>query len=91
MEELDEDNLLAAYSAVVENSVGYMLLSRCGIDPAPYRTGEDFRGLLDFTTPSTLTILGSAVVETAAPSLSPHSSRARQGRTAHIAAFMSTG
>lgn len=91
LEELDEDDLLAAYSAVVENSVGYMLLSRCGVDPAPYRTGEDFRGLLDFNTPSTLTILGSAVVETAAPSLSPHSSRAGQWRAVHIAAFMSTG
>ncbi len=47
-----------------------MLLACCGIDPAPYLTSEDFRGLLDFSTPSTLSILGSAVVETAAMCLS---------------------
>ena len=70
MEELDGDILLAAYSTVMENSVGYMLLARCGIEPAPHLTGEDFRGLLDFNTPSTLSILGSAVVETAAMCLS---------------------
>lgn len=70
LEELDGDILLAAYSTVMENSVGYMLLARCGIEPAPHLTGEDFRGLLDFNTPSTLSILGSAVVETAAMCLS---------------------
>ncbi len=70
LEELDGDSLLAAYSTVMENSVGYMLLARCGIEPTPHLTGEDFRGLLDFNTPSTLSILGSAVVETAAMCLS---------------------
>ena len=70
LEELDGDSLLAAYSTVMENSVGYMLLARCGIEPAPHLTGEDFYGLLDFNTPSTLTILGSAVTETAAMCLS---------------------
>ncbi len=47
-----------------------MLLARCGVEPTPYLIGEDFRGLLDFNTPSTLSILGSAVVETAAMCLS---------------------
>lgn len=70
LEELDEDNLRAAYSAIMENSVGYMLLSRCGMDSSPYLIDEDFRGLLDFNTPSTLAILGNAVVETAAMCLS---------------------
>lgn len=70
LEELDEGNLIAAYRAVMENSVGYMLLSRCGVDTAPYFIDEDFHGLLDFNTPSTLTILGSAVTETAAMCLS---------------------
>ena len=70
LEELDSDNLLAAYRAMIENSVGYMLLSRCGLDPSPHFIDEDFYGLLDFNTPSTLTILGSAVTETAAMCLS---------------------
>ncbi|WP_305117022.1 hypothetical protein [Acutalibacter muris] len=55
---------------MIENSVGYMLLSRCGLDPSPHFIDEDFYGLLDFNTPSTLTILGSAVTETAAMCLS---------------------
>ena len=67
---LDSDNLLAAYRTMIENSVGYMLLSRCGLDPSPHFIDEDFYGLLDFNTPSTLTILGSAVTETAAMCLS---------------------
>lgn len=70
LEELDEDNLIAAYRTIMENSVGYMLLSRCGVDPAPSFIDEDFHGLPDFNTPSTLTILGSAVTETAAMCLS---------------------
>lgn len=70
LEELDEENLLAAYRAAMENSVGYMLLVRCGVDPTPYFIDEDFQGVLDFNTPSTLSILGSAVVETATMCLS---------------------
>lgn len=70
LEEMDSDNLLAAYRTMIENSVGYMLLSRCGLDPSPHFIDEDFYGLLDFNTPSTLTILGSAVTETAAMCLS---------------------
>ena len=70
LEELDGDNLLVTYRTVMENSVAYMLLSRCGVDPVPHLMDEDFRGLLEFNTPSTLTILGSAVVETAAMCLS---------------------
>ena len=48
LEELDSDNLLAAYRTMIENSVGYMLLSRCGLDPSPHFIDEDFYGLLDF-------------------------------------------
>lgn len=70
LEELDGDNLMVTYRTVMENSVAYMLLSRCEVDPAPRLMDEDFRGLPDFNTPSTLTILGSAVVETAAMCLS---------------------
>lgn len=66
LEELDEDNLLVAYRTAMEHSVSYMLFSRCEVDPASYLTDEDYSCVLDFNTPSTLTILGSAVLETAA-------------------------
>lgn len=70
LEELDGNNLMVTYRTVMENSVAYMLLARCGVDAAPYLIDNDFRGLLEFNTPSTLTILGSAVTETAAMCLS---------------------
>jgi len=52
LEELDDFNLEALYRNAVRNSVGYMLLARCGIDPALYFTDDDFRGVIDFDTPS---------------------------------------
>lgn len=63
-------------------SVGTMLLSRCGIDLAPYLTDAAFRGLLDFSTPSPLNILSSAVVETAAMCLIAKAARRAQAAPA---------
>ena len=37
-----------------------MLLARCGIDPSPYFSDEDFRGVVDFNTTETLNTLGVA-------------------------------
>ena len=37
-----------------------MLLARCGIDPSPYFSDEDFRGVVDFNTAETLNTLGVA-------------------------------
>jgi len=74
--------LTAAYRAALENSVGYMLLVRCDVDPAPYLTDEDFSGVLHFNTPSTLNILGNAVMETAAMCLSVIAKAVRKTRDA---------
>ena len=60
LEELDDLNLEVQYRTTLENSVAYMLLVRCGIDPSEYFTDDDFRGVVDFNTPNTLNALGVA-------------------------------
>ena len=60
LEEMDDLNLEVAYRNAVGNSVGYMLLARCGIDPVLYFTDDDFRGVIDFDTPQVLNALGVA-------------------------------
>lgn len=60
LEELDELNLEVEYRRAVQNSIGYMLLVRCGLDPSEYFEDMDFRDVTDFNTPQTLNALGMA-------------------------------
>ena len=60
LEELDDLNIEVEYRRALENSIGYMLLARCGIDPAGYFTDDDFRDVVDFSTSETLNALGTA-------------------------------
>ena len=60
LEELDDLNLEVEYRRAVQNSIGYMLLVRCGIDPSGYFEDMDFRDVTDFNTPQTLNALGVA-------------------------------
>lgn len=60
LEELDDLNIEVEYRRALENSIGYMLLARCGIDPTVYFTDDDFRDIVDFSTPETLNALGTA-------------------------------
>ncbi len=60
LEELDDLNLEVIYRTALTNSVGYMLLSRCGIDPSAYFTDDDFRCITDFSTQQTINALGVA-------------------------------
>lgn len=60
LEELDDLNIEVEYRRTLENSIGYMLLARCGIDPTVYFTDDDFRDVVDFSTPETLNALGTA-------------------------------
>lgn len=60
LEELDELNIEVQYRRVLTNSVGYMLLARCGIDPSAYFSDDDFRDVTDFNTLNTLNALGVA-------------------------------
>ena len=60
LEGLDELNLEVKYRRAVQNSIGYMLLVRCGLDPSDYFEDEDFRDVTNFNTPQTLNALGVA-------------------------------
>ena len=60
LEELDELNLEVECRRAVQNSIGYMLLVRCGLDPSEYFEDMDFRDVTDFNTPQTLNALGVA-------------------------------
>lgn len=60
LEELEDFNVEVIYKAALQNSVGYMLLSRCGIDTREYFSDDDFREVLNFNTPETLNALGTA-------------------------------
>lgn len=60
LEELDDFNVEVIFKAALQNSIGYMLLSRCGIDTQEYFSDDDFRDVLNFNTPETLNALGTA-------------------------------
>ena len=60
LEELDDLNIEVEYRQVLQDSIGYMLLVRCGIDPSDYFDDNDFRAMTDFNTPETLNALGVA-------------------------------
>ena len=60
LEELDELNLEVEYRRALRNSIGYMLIVRCGLDPAGYFEEDDFRDVVNFNTPETLNALGVA-------------------------------
>ena len=85
LEELDDLNIEVEYRRTLENSIGYMLLARCGIDPTCYFTDDDFRDVVDFSTPETLNALGTATGDIGQMCLSAVSRTAltmqRQNRT----------
>lgn len=60
LEELDELNLEVIYRRTLQNSIGYMLTVRCGLEPSEYFEDDDFRDVLNFNTPETLNALGVA-------------------------------
>ncbi len=63
LEEIDELNTEVKFRELLKNGVAYMLLSRCGCAVEPYFESEDFREIINFNTPDTLNILGSATSE----------------------------
>lgn len=58
-------NIKTIYKKVLENSVAYVMLKRCGINPNDYFDKEDFRELLNFNTYDTITRLGMATSDIA--------------------------
>lgn len=60
LEPLDEESLEAIFKPLLQNSIGYMLLVRCGIDPSEHFTPEDFSYISGFNTLQTINALGTA-------------------------------
>ncbi len=60
LEPLDGENLKALFQPVLQNSISYMLLSRCGMDPAQHIPAEEFGYVQGFNTPNTMNALGVA-------------------------------
>ena len=67
---LDAESIEAMFRPLLQNSVGYMLLVRCGVDPELYFQAEDFRYIGGFNTLQTLNALGTAVSDISAMCLS---------------------
>ena len=65
LEELDDLSTETWFKGLVESSVAFIMLTRCGIAPMDYFSGEDFAHVYDFDTPETLSILGGAVSDIA--------------------------
>ena len=57
---LDEENIEALFKPLLQNSIAYMLMVRCGIDPAEHFRRDDFGYIGGFNTMQTLNALGTA-------------------------------
>lgn len=65
LEELDELNVEKIYRETLSNSVAFVMLKRCGLNPRDYLEVEDFAPLLNFNTYDTITRLGIATSDIA--------------------------
>lgn len=61
LEELDEHTTEVWFKDLLKNSVGFMLLTRCGYNPYEIYSADDFREITNFNTPKTIGIFGSSV------------------------------
>ncbi len=69
LEELDDFNIEVKFRSILSNSVAYMTMQRCGINPFDYFSLDDFREIIDFNTIDTLAYLGTATSDIAEKSL----------------------
>ena len=65
MEELDDLNTEVWLKSTLKNSIACMTLTRCGIDCKEHFSPEDFARVIDFNTPETFSILGTAASDIA--------------------------
>lgn len=56
----DKETIEAMFKPLLQNSIGYMLMVRCGIDPTAFYSDDDFSYLGGFNSLSTLNALGTA-------------------------------
>lgn len=60
LEELDDLNLSVRLRRLMENSVAYTVLTRCGFEADLYYDDVDFEYIFDFSTPAVISVLGRA-------------------------------
>lgn len=65
LEDFDEDNLRSVLRNTLVSSIGYMMMTRCGINADDFYDHEDFKNLYNFNTHQTIIALGSATSEIA--------------------------
>ncbi len=65
LEELDDDNISVVFKNALASSIGYMMMTRCGINADEYYDREDFEDIFNFNTPSTVIAMGVAVSDIA--------------------------
>ncbi len=65
LEELDDLNLELYFKNMIKNSISYMVLKRCGINPKEYFDIEDFRNIVNFNTTEVISRLGIATSDIA--------------------------
>lgn len=65
LEELDDYNVEFNFRNLLSNSVSYMILKRCGIDPTEIFTPDDFRLITNFNTNKVIARLGGATSDIA--------------------------
>lgn len=58
LEDYDDLNVEVIYRRLLENSVAYMLMSRCGLDVDEYFEVDDFNDIINFNSPDTMNTLG---------------------------------
>ena len=65
LEELDDFNIEVIYRRLAENSVAFMLISRCGLDTNEFFDRDDFADIVNFNTPATINAIGIATSDIA--------------------------
>ena len=65
LEELDDDNISVVFKNALTSSIGYMMMTRCGINADQYYDREDFEDVFNFNTPATVIAMGVAVSDIA--------------------------
>ncbi len=63
LEDYDNDNRYKALYTLARNSITYVAMERCDINPESWLSPEDFMGVFDFNTPDVINFLGSCVSE----------------------------
>lgn len=60
LEGLDADRIEAETKELMKNSIAYMLLVRCGVDPDAYLSADDFQNIINFNTLALVNLFGAA-------------------------------